>query len=339
MLVVVYHLHLNTAGLLVGIEASWISDFVGEFGAAGVHMFFVLSGFVIAMSLRGAPLSWPYVGRFALRRSVRLDPPYWAAIALCLGMNMLAARLFADLADRGHVDPGQVLAHLFYVQEILGYEHISAVFWTLCIEIQFYLFFIFVLRFWAIRDSPQKVPRAAVTTVALVMLVSLLIDATKTHLPVPGLFVRHWHMFATGVLVCWVLHGDVDTRWAVAAVAGQLLILGWMPNFSRIMTLVAVLVLVAGPRWGAVASMLRSTLSQYLGRISYSIYLTHAAIGWSTISVMKRLLGSEPSLWHAVASMTAGLAASVISADLLNRLIERPAIRLSKRIELPVSRH
>lgn len=338
MLVVAYHLHWNVTDLLGGIEPLWVGELLDTFGAAGVHMFFVLSGFVIAMSLRGAPLDWPYVGRFALRRSVRLDPPYWAAIALCLGMNMLAARLFANLAGRGHVDPGQVLAHLFYVQEILGYEHISAVFWTLCIEIQFYLFFICVLRFWAIRRSPQQVPSAAVATVALVMLVSLLIDSTRTHLPVPGLFVRHWHMFATGVLVCWAIHGDVEPRWALGAVAGQLLILGWMPNFSRLMTLVAVLVLVAGPRWVAMTSMLRSTSSQYLGRISYSIYLTHAAVGWSTISVMKRLLGSEPSLWHAVASMAAGLAASVISADLLNRLIERPAIRLSKRIQMPVAR-
>lgn len=45
-------------------------------GNMGVEVFFVLSGFVISYTLRNAWVTPGYVGRFALRRSIRLDPPF-----------------------------------------------------------------------------------------------------------------------------------------------------------------------------------------------------------------------------------------------------------------------
>src|SRR5688500_14125008 len=46
-------------------------------GSFGVQIFFVLSGFVIAHSLRDTTLNPRSVGLFILRRQLRLDPPYW----------------------------------------------------------------------------------------------------------------------------------------------------------------------------------------------------------------------------------------------------------------------
>src|SRR3954463_4542996 len=54
-------------------------------GYLGVDVFFVISGFVIAYSLRGAPPTLRFAGNFALRRSLRLDPPYWSAMLLSMG--------------------------------------------------------------------------------------------------------------------------------------------------------------------------------------------------------------------------------------------------------------
>jgi peptidoglycan/LPS O-acetylase OafA/YrhL len=53
-----------------------------DLGHFGVPIFFVLSGFVIALSLDGKPMSLEIIGRFILRRSIRLDLPYWTAIVL-----------------------------------------------------------------------------------------------------------------------------------------------------------------------------------------------------------------------------------------------------------------
>ena len=49
---------------------------------------FVISGFVIAYSVRGYQMSGRFLGRFALRRSVRLDPPYWFTIAAVIATEL-----------------------------------------------------------------------------------------------------------------------------------------------------------------------------------------------------------------------------------------------------------
>src|SRR4051812_27315220 len=51
-------------------------------GFLGVQIFFVLSGFVVAHTAATDDVNLRYVGRFMLRRSIRLDPTYWAAIVL-----------------------------------------------------------------------------------------------------------------------------------------------------------------------------------------------------------------------------------------------------------------
>jgi len=70
--------------------------------------------------------------------------------------------------------------------------------------------------------------------------------------------------------------------------------------------------------------LLRITPLQYLGRISYSLYLVHMI--W--IGILFRLLdGTNPLVISAVV-----IAASILSADLMNRFIEAPANRLGRRV-------
>lgn len=50
---------------------------VTAYGAMGVQLFFIISGFVILMSAHGRP-----VGQFAASRISRLFPAYWTAVLL-----------------------------------------------------------------------------------------------------------------------------------------------------------------------------------------------------------------------------------------------------------------
>src|SRR5229473_3266591 len=61
----------------------------GEYGWAGVHMFFVISGFVIPYALYKAQYSSRQFGRFLAKRIIRLDPPYFADIGLILALAYL----------------------------------------------------------------------------------------------------------------------------------------------------------------------------------------------------------------------------------------------------------
>src|SRR5690349_21798798 len=74
--------HISAAGHIGRLEAQlprWI-DRIFKDGHLGGAIFFALSGFVIARSVRHATVTPSYLVRFALRRSIRLDPPYWASI-------------------------------------------------------------------------------------------------------------------------------------------------------------------------------------------------------------------------------------------------------------------
>src|SRR5262249_4648137 len=64
-----------------------------RYGWMGGEVFFVISGFVIAYSLRNAWMTPGYLGNYALRRSIRLDPPYWFTIAFALALHFLGPRL------------------------------------------------------------------------------------------------------------------------------------------------------------------------------------------------------------------------------------------------------
>jgi hypothetical protein len=67
---------------------------------------------------------------------------------------------------------------------------------------------------------------------------------------------------------------------------------------------------------------------QWLGRISYSLYLIHF-IG---SAVAKTLAVRASTRFEAVAVFCAATGASLAAAELLYRLVERPAQRLSRRV-------
>ena len=62
---------------------------VFDAGHLGGGIFFVLSGFVMAMTVQQAKVNGVYAAHFLLRRMVRLTPPYYFAIAVTLVMVLL----------------------------------------------------------------------------------------------------------------------------------------------------------------------------------------------------------------------------------------------------------
>jgi peptidoglycan/LPS O-acetylase OafA/YrhL len=64
-----------------------------------------------------------FLGRFALRRSIRLDPPYWASIILVIAVAAVSARV--QNQSYAFPDASNVAAHFVYLQRFLGYPDIA----------------------------------------------------------------------------------------------------------------------------------------------------------------------------------------------------------------------
>jgi hypothetical protein len=342
MMVAVGHLSGAVAARHPDILGATAHEILG-YGRYGVHIFFLLSGFVIAHSVITGAHSFNYFGRFVGRRFVRLDLPYWSVIALELVLLAVSGMIMAQY-ERELPSLPQIAANMFYVQEFLGYEHISPVFWTLCYEVQFYVVFVLALVLLT-KLGLAGAPAAAVRWIATGVLALSFAWSLSIYLgllpdPHNALFVDRWFQFALGVIAYLYYRGTCDWRPVAASIAlCVVLAVTFAPNNYRLettiltaATAVAILGSLRFPLWNG---LLAGPTMQFFGRISYSLYLLHLAIGWRAIVVARELMGSAYTTATAWLVLAFGIAVSVLASWIMYLLIEGPAIRLARKIRLP----
>ena len=136
-----FHFHLLT-GLSAQFDignASIDFSFLARSGYLGVELFFFISGFVLfypyAKHVFEAALK-PSVREFAYRRFIKILPSYYLSLILIIALGPL-------MFFPSHVNVHSILTHItfthnFYSSDVQG---INAVYWSLPIEVQFYLVF------------------------------------------------------------------------------------------------------------------------------------------------------------------------------------------------------
>lgn len=299
---------------------TWLFDAVFSAGHYGVSIFFALSGFVIAHSLRNADATPRFAGRFVLRRSIRLDPPYWATMALMIGQQMIEARIRGTAMP--DVSLGQLIAHVFYVQDILGYPQISAVFWTLCFEIQFYLGFMLLLVIG------RMVGGRAGAVVRIVMFGAALAGALQMYQGLPGgVALTMWHAFFVGVAAYWA--GQRSGMWLVALgiLVGAILV---RQSTGDMMSAATAVLLYLAFRTGRITTMASGAPLQWLGMISYSLYLSHNIVAGSAYWALGKLMPGGVVAESVQLVLVTAL--SLLFAYALWWVVERPAHDFAKRV-------
>ena len=118
---------------------SHIFNVVFGYGHLGVAIFFVLSGFVMALTAHKVKFNYTIATKFILRRLTRLAPPYYFAIAFALIFIFIKSK--ALHIDHQATSISSIVQHIFFVQGYFQTKQINTVFWTLCIEVHFISFF------------------------------------------------------------------------------------------------------------------------------------------------------------------------------------------------------
>lgn len=239
-------------------------------GAAGVDLFFVISGFVMAMIV-ARPGDFDG-GQFWIRRIARVVPAYWvvtiAVFVLVWVMPQLFKATTTDLQtllvslsfvalDRGNGDTGPLL--------LVG--------WTLNYEMFFYA----IVALAAGLFSDRRLVWASGIIIALVGLGQLASPANPTLVfytdPILLEFVLGILVFKTWNKTCEA--GQSFSPWAVLAAGSILLIIQWERPVGDMRTLFWG-VPAAAMLYGALGALtFRSTLLARLGDWSYALYLTH----------------------------------------------------------------
>lgn len=303
-------------------------------GQFGVQIFFVLSGFVIALSLSQKPLTWPRALSFGARRQLRLDPPYFVALFLLMGLHATFGRGFPDLKT--------LALNLFYLHNVTRAPQILGVAWTLCLEIQFYAAFVAILaldrKFGKRTDAPFS--GLAVNLVWVTALFSCFAVQIATPFQQYAWGPFSWFYFAAGVLCFWSWRG-----WAPPWTLGVVILamaVGALWSFTRPMSFVSAslqgvgigllttLALSVVAERGKLADWSLGRIAQFAGRVSYSLYLTHAftveALMWTTRALVGEKNGALWGLWLAIPL-------SFLVAQAFYLAVERPSAKWAARFK------
>lgn len=287
---------------------------VGAHGWLGVEAFFVISGFVIPFSLYFSSYRLKEAFRFWVRRLKRLEPSYFACIALVLFLNLLSS---ITPGFRGHafsVGFPQIVAHVAYLNSVLDYGWVNPVFWTLAIEFQYYIFI--AVAFPVLNRGESSYRGFAVCAVATIGVVG---RGASSVLPC-------WlPLFAMGMAVFQFSVRRISLRLFITAftvVGGiSLYVLGTTVTVVGIATALAIVIVGSKPipRPFALLAM--------AGTISYSLYLLHVPLGGRVINLATRLPDSRLYRYPAI---VAAFAVSIFGAYWFWRLVEKPSQRWAK---------
>lgn len=115
-------------------------EWFSKYGYLGVNLFFIISGFVILMSAKNSTLN-----KFIVSRISRLYPAYWVCVILT------AAIIYYFGANTFSVTLNQVLFNLTMLNGFFEVEYVDGVYWSLLVELKFYILIGIILLFKKIK--------------------------------------------------------------------------------------------------------------------------------------------------------------------------------------------
>ena len=342
--VAIFHLFKPAYADANGVSKAVIGA-VAQFGFIGVPIFFVISGFVISSTIASREVNYRFVGKFALKRSIRLDPPYWLSIFIDISLLWMTIHFFHH-KTKDIPSPETVLAHLFYAQDLLGVGQIADIYWTLCLEIQFYLFFALIFAIGNSLSTTKALPFRGYFIASIFFIssaYSLLIMSGIASTPLHGLFISNWYLFMLGV--CSQLDDRVKNSREIYLAFIVSVCIGVIYTYASKNTLdyysisgvLTSALIFTAKRKNKLFSWLNHRPLLFLGSISYSLYLFHAIIGERFIGVSKIILSkmhiSTAEEWVAFLLFFSSLVVSSAFSFGVYKLVEQPALSISKLIK------
>ena len=315
-------------------------DFVAVWGRWGVRLFFVISGFVLAHSLqRNSRIgSLGAVGKYFIKRSIRLDPTYFTAIGITLiCVAIWGSSSILKIHTSPYLSAPQLFTNLFYLNWIMKYPAILSVSWTLALEIQLYIFFALILYFGEKYARVFKTERndAAFIIIVIFSALSLL---WPFHIYPEGTnyFPRFLFIFLSGVLL---YNAFIEKRYAIVFLIFELLLIaeGLVYRDTSILAIVISHLLILFAHYVLpYRKPIESPLLLYFGKLSYCIYLLHIPIGISACSIMIRFFSAYGPI-NKLLIIPLGIIAlivTVMASHAVYHLVEKKSIAYSSKIKL-----
>jgi peptidoglycan/LPS O-acetylase OafA/YrhL len=252
-----------------------------RFGWIGVYLFFMISGFIIYQTIQNkkGPTD------FLVARLSRLMPPYWTAILSILILEYLHADIF-HLPVRN--DLMTTILNVFMVPDIFHARFLDGAFWSLFVEIKFYVLFAFLWHFVSMKKKKTFYISYAV------LLVFATIHNYLYRFPLGENF-NYFLIFWLGIASFKVLKEDMfAVEYIIVTFVATISTLGFYKEGAELLIGIPVFALLFVAADGFFKAFPKISLLflpfSILGRISYSCYLVHQPIGYLVLGFFSLFL-------------------------------------------------
>lgn len=304
--IIVVIFHMTGAALSYGFSDSILST-LGTWGASGVDIFFVISGFIMVYICHKKQRT---PKEFIINRLTRIAPLYWI---LTIAFGLMLALLPSAFRDTTF-DINHILSSLIFMSQLLGFGHPTiSPGWTLEYEFAFYTLFAFFL----FLPMPKNL---------IITSIALLIIAIFTS--INSVIIE----FSYGLLAGWLfINGKLKKHAKVLFLIGSIALIASIAYQEKIHRVFSwgtpSLLIVLGC---AHLNQIKNNTIILLGNASYSIYLTHILVMPIYLKIITRLdINNTP----ADIIIIAGTLLCMASGILTHMLLEKPMSNLIQKLK------
>lgn len=297
-------------------------------GILGVELFFVISGFVILMTVWGKG-----IGGFARSRLVRLYPAYWLSLAATAGLYGLLGAKPGD----PKLSVGEYLVNATMAQRAFGVTDASGVYWSLWAELRFYLLMAVLVLIGVTYNRVLVFMGVWLVAAAAVEWVPILFDVERNALLAEIVMPRYAPYFVAGMALflihrygsAWLPWVYTVAAWALSLhsamerVHGRIKAVGFknMPvtDTAVIVTVTLIFLVMALVALGLL-KLPSSKLLTALGGTTYPLYLFHSIVA---IALIPALIDAFDPWVIAVITTATALVVSYLVYSCAERPIQR----------------
>ncbi|MFD6446912.1 acyltransferase family protein [Promicromonospora sp. NPDC060204] len=282
---------------------------VTRYGWLGVELFFMISGFVILLSADGRGIAG-----FVASRVGRLFPAYWACIVLTVGLQQF-------WSGGRQTNITETLVNLTMVQDLFDVTGVQVVFWTLLVELKFYLLVLVVLAFGPLTRN------RVLTFATLWPLAGWAAQEFGAHWLADWLVPVYAPYFAVGMLLFLAYRDGFDLVTSTLLVGGLVLCVLRVqeaagrasdlqgvtvnPVIAVMIMLASVVAVWATTLRGRSAPPRRvATVLGTVGALTYPVYLVHTQFGYAVIDILAHETTRTVALF-AAGALSLGLAVAI----------------------------
>lgn len=294
-------------------------DFIFNFGSTGVDLFFIISGFVIFLSIQKVNSG----KEFVINRISRLYPTYWACVIFSFLINVIYALVY-------HKKIGiiQFLGNLTMFQYYMGIPNLDGPYWTMIIEMIFYIAMLLLFLFHLLKyiNTIGVVTGIGITAFTLFASDRIL---HLVFLAVP--FLSYMPLFFAGIIFYKIFTNQEKTIKNYAIIIGCLIsqiflynhagvVRAYLTQVEYAIVLViyfSIFTLLVHRKLGFIVC--KPML--FFGKISFALYLIHQKI---SVSILIPYLTNTLHINFWIAAFGIALPVVILLATFVTHVVEIP---------------